>query len=717
MTSAARGQVPAVFFLQKRGRHMQKCGDIGGPEFSSRAFLCPRLFEVTVFGWGLSQQNRYKVSDCGRITDKRDWRRFHVYRLSQGCHAIGDLDMNTIRLADPLSAADSAQPAQLKSAMYMWKRWGVFSNKCLDQLESSLVYYECDVGLESESRPWPVLEIKFELNQDSTCMMLGLFKNLFRLTRRSREMMEHRRALPRINAVLTRIDAALTRTAAPLTRRCRAIIIWDRRGIFSWPDPEPVERVASEDNVGDPQAHGGCGDTFARQESQPLPSWLIISQGSFTFDTWTSRTSAPYLGVTGHYIDAPDDKPHEWSLKCDQLSFMPLEAYHSGENLSKILMRTVDRYEIREKATSILLVPLDNLFHFQAGSTTPKGQVELTDQTNRLPFKKLLPIFAGLALCVVVSGLDSVIVATVIPTISAAFNAGSVVSWVPFAYLLTSTCFLPLHGRFSDIFGRKSALFIAMSLFMVGNLLARFSKTIIQVIVFRGLAGAGGGGLVGMSQIVISDIVSLRERGKYQGIISGVIAIGYCLGPVIGGAFAQKLEWEWCFWVTVPFSFLATCVVAFILPLKPVQGEIRSKLLAVDYVGTLLTLVGCTLFILPLIWGGVTFPWTSPMVLAPLLSAFVVVAIFCLWEWKGARLPIVPMVSYSSRRYPQFFQVALGYGPLHAGLFLIPFLVTQVFSSWGCSGPQHTLTAGEGYEKLSTSPKYAHLQHKGWPSR
>ncbi|KAF7363190.1 MFS drug transporter [Mycena venus] len=331
------------------------------------------------------------------------------------------------------------------------------------------------------------------------------------------------------------------------------------------------------------------------------------------------------------------------------------------------------------------------------GSTTP--QVELTDQTNRLPFNKLLPIFAGLALCVVVSSLDSVIVATVIPTISTSFNAGSVVSWVPSAYLLTSTCFLPLYGRFSDIFGRKSALIIAMSLFMIGNLLAGFSKTIIQVIVFRGLAGAGGGGLVSMSQIVISDIVSLRERGKYQGIISGgmssvvdakfdahgthtVIAIGYCLGPVIGGAFAQKLEWEWCFWVTLPVSFLATCVVAFILPLKPVQGQIRSKLLAVDYVGTLLTLVGCTLFILPLIWGGVTFPWTSPMVLAPLLSAFVVVAIFCLWEWKGAQLPIVP-----SADVYQWFRILLdailpspNFSKLPSGM--TPS--TPVFSSWGC---------------------------------
>ncbi|KAF7358961.1 MFS drug transporter [Mycena sanguinolenta] len=353
------------------------------------------------------------------------------------------------------------------------------------------------------------------------------------------------------------------------------------------------------------------------------------------------------------------------------------------------------------------------------GNATPRDQLELTDQTNRLPFKRLLPIFLGLALCVVVSTLDSVIVATALPTISSAFRAGSTISWVPSAYLLTSTAFQPMYGRFSDIFGRKSALCLAMSLFMVGNLIAGFSKTIVQLIVFRGFAGAGGGGLVSMMQIVVSDIVSLRERGKYQGIIGGVVAIGYAIGPVIGGALAQSVGWRWCVWVTIPVSFLATCVVVFILPLKPVEGDIRRKLLAVDYVGTLLTLAGCTLLMLPLIWvgssflmfttsvtplqGGVIFPWKSSIVLAPLLSGLIVVAIFCLWEWKGARLPIVPMyifkhstvtgvfismfingfVFFSTLYYlPQFFQVALGYDPLHAGLFLIPLLVMQILASW-----------------------------------
>ncbi|KAF7308584.1 MFS drug transporter [Mycena chlorophos] len=338
------------------------------------------------------------------------------------------------------------------------------------------------------------------------------------------------------------------------------------------------------------------------------------------------------------------------------------------------------------------------------GATTPRrAEVELTDQSNRLPFRKLLPVFLGLALCVVVSTLDSVIVATALPTISSAFNAGSVVSWVPSAYLLTSTCFQPLYGRFSDIFGRKSALALAMSLFMAGNLVAGFSKTIVQMIVFRGVAGAGGGGLVSMMQIVVSDLVSLRERGKYQGIIGGVVAIGYAIGPVIGGALAQRVGWKWCFWVTIPVSFVATLVVVFILPLKPVGGEIWPKLRSIDYLGTLLTLAGCTLLILPLIWGGVIFPWKSSIVLAPLCSGFVVVGIFCFWEWKGAKLPIVPMyifkhstvtgvyismfvngfVFFSTLYYlPQFFQVALGYDPLQAGVFLIPLLVIQIAASW-----------------------------------
>ncbi|KAF9072105.1 major facilitator superfamily domain-containing protein [Rhodocollybia butyracea] len=345
----------------------------------------------------------------------------------------------------------------------------------------------------------------------------------------------------------------------------------------------------------------------------------------------------------------------------------------------------------------------EHAYETESKTPSPPSGVQLTDQTNLLPFKQVVTVFMALSLCVVVSALDSVIVATALSTVASAFHAGSIISWVPSAYLMTSTAFQPLYGRFSDIFGRKSAMCIAMSLYMAGNLIAGFSKSIIQIIVFRGVAGAGGGGIIGMMQIIISDIITLRERGKYQGIIGGVVAMGYTVGPVIGGVLAEKVGWKWCFWVTLPVALTATVVVVLVLPLKPVQGDMRKKLLVVDYLGAILTLVACTLIMLPLIWGGITFPWVSAIVLAPLCSGFLVVLIFCLWEWKGARLPIVPMyifkhqtvsgvyismfvngfVFFSSLYYiPQFFQVALGYSPIHAGLFLIPLLIGQMSSSW-----------------------------------
>ncbi|KAL5510892.1 hypothetical protein ACEPAG_4649 [Sanghuangporus baumii] len=344
----------------------------------------------------------------------------------------------------------------------------------------------------------------------------------------------------------------------------------------------------------------------------------------------------------------------------------------------------------------------------ERGAATPethegRAGLRLTDQTNLLPFRKVVSVFAGLAVCVVVSTLDMTLVATALPSISAEFHAGSVSSFIPSAYLLTSTAFQPLYGRFSDIFGRKVALCLSMGVFMLGNLAAGFSRKISEVIVFRGIAGAGGGGIVSMAQIVMSDVVSLRERGKYQGIIGVVVALGYGIGPLIGGALSEKVSWRWCFWVTLPVSLCGIVIVTYILPLKNVEGDIKRKLLAVDYVGTALTLSGCTLLILPLIWGGITFPWHSAIVIATLISGIFLVSLFCLWEWKAAKLPIVPMYIFkhvtvsgvyitmfvngfvfnSSLFYlPQFFQVALGYSPIHAGVFLLPVLVTQTLASF-----------------------------------
>ncbi|KAJ3853512.1 major facilitator superfamily domain-containing protein [Lentinula lateritia] len=351
-----------------------------------------------------------------------------------------------------------------------------------------------------------------------------------------------------------------------------------------------------------------------------------------------------------------------------------------------------------------------------------KSTLELTDQTNLLPVRQVVIVFLALSLCALVTSLDSLIVSTSLPTVSAVFNAGSVSSWVPSAYLLTSTAFQPLYGRLSDIFGRKSTLCLAMTVYFVGNLAAGFSNSIIQLIVCRGIAGAGGG-ISSMLQIMISDIVPLRERGKYVGISAGVIALGYAFGPVIGGVLAEKASWRWCFWVTLPLSVVATIMAMIFAPYKPMSGGIVQKLKIIDYPGIVLTLGGCTLIMLPLIWGGITYPWNSVVVLAPLCCGVFVVVLFCLWEWKVAKLPIVPLhifkhvtvvgvyicmfangfVFFSALYYlPLFFQVVLGYSPTYSGTFLLPVVMSQVVSS---------LTAGLA---VSHTGKYRTVVYTGF---
>ncbi|KAJ4471407.1 MFS general substrate transporter [Lentinula aciculospora] len=343
----------------------------------------------------------------------------------------------------------------------------------------------------------------------------------------------------------------------------------------------------------------------------------------------------------------------------------------------------------------------------EAPTTNVSSQLkepQLTDQTRLLPHRQVLVVLFALSLCNLVTTLDQVVVSASLSTISSAFDAGSVSAWIPAAYLMTSTAFQPLYGRLSDIFGRKAAITLAMGIYIVGNLIAGFSRSVIQLIVFRAIAGVGDGGATTMVQIVISDVISLRDRGKFIGYAGGITAAGYTIGPIIGGALSQHASWRWSFWITLPVALSASIAILYLLPLKPVQGDMRSKLLMIDYVGVFLTLGACTMIMLPLVWGGVTFPWNSAIVLGPLIAGVVAVGMFCVWESKVARLPLVPMyifrhmtvvgvyigmfvngfVFFSLLFYlPQFFQVILGYSPTRAGTYVIPFVISIIFSAIG----------------------------------
>ena len=158
-------------------------------------------------------------------------------------------------------------------------------------------------------------------------------------------------------------------------------------------------------------------------------------------------------------------------------------------------------------------------------------------------------IMLALCLAVFLAALDSVVITVALPTIARELGASDAgYAWIGSAYLLTVAALIPFWGKVSDIFGRKPTLIIANAIFMIGSLIAALSRNLTMLIAGRAVQGLGGGGLITLVNICIGDLFSPRERGMYLGIIGGIWAFASSIGPVLGGAFTQRVSWRWCFW-------------------------------------------------------------------------------------------------------------------------------------------------------------------------
>lgn len=225
------------------------------------------------------------------------------------------------------------------------------------------------------------------------------------------------------------------------------------------------------------------------------------------------------------------------------------------------------------------------------------GPDQLDDQTQRLPFPRLMAAYLCLCLCYFISYLDMNAVTTSLPTISDALHAGPGITWVGTACLLGQTSCQPLYGRISDIIGRKPILLFSVGCIVVGDILCGFAQTPIWLYTSRAVTGIGGGGISSLVAIIVSDLVSLRSRGKYQGIISLAIGTGAASGPFVAGSLIQTGAggWRWVFWVP---SIAAACcygLLVFLLPLKPVSGNWREKVGKIDWLGVVVSVAGIVL--------------------------------------------------------------------------------------------------------------------------
>ncbi|KAI3030180.1 transcriptional regulator family: Fungal Specific TF [Aspergillus niger] len=342
--------------------------------------------------------------------------------------------------------------------------------------------------------------------------------------------------------------------------------------------------------------------------------------------------------------------------------------------------------------------------HMQGRHSVTKGTgKELQTQTNLLPMKQLLVVFSGLSVAMLCSMLNQTIVATALPTLGAVFNQADIVSWVGTAYLLTCTACQPLYGRLTDIFGRKVILLGSLFLFLIGSVISGVSRGMTMLIIARAVAGIGGGGIVTVVSIVVSDVVSLQDRGKYQGIIGIVVAAGTALGPLIGGLFTEKISWRWCFYISVPLSGVAMVVVAFALPLRKVEGHALEKIKQIDGWGCLISFSASIAILLPISWAGTQYSWTSAAVIAPLLLGVALIGVFLFVEFKVARLPLIPLHMFKNSHVsiciltsfltgfmtfvnlyylPQFYQVARGDSALRSGILILPLILSQIVTSF-----------------------------------
>ncbi|CAG8575988.1 10983_t:CDS:2, partial [Ambispora leptoticha] len=315
---------------------------------------------------------------------------------------------------------------------------------------------------------------------------------------------------------------------------------------------------------------------------------------------------------------------------------------------------------------------------------------------------ELFWVMAGLGFGVFLSALDQTIVATALPRIASDFNALNQISWVGTAYLLTTTAFQPTYGKISDIFGRKATFLFAIGVFELGSLLCAVAQNITSMIIFRAIAGMGGGGILSLVMIVISDIVPLEDRGKYQGLIGAVFGVASLVGPLLGGAFTDHVTWRWCFFINLPFGVITAGTVIKYLNLQKPKGSLLSKLKRLDWWGTLVVIAATIALLLPLNWGGDKYAWSSPVIIVLLIVGTLLFVLFGYVEGWLAIEPVAPgrlfkdrallacfsvnffqgMAFFSLVYYiPLYFQVVKGESATISGLELLPFILGVVIAS------------------------------------
>ncbi|KAK9461980.1 major facilitator superfamily domain-containing protein [Lipomyces oligophaga] len=320
------------------------------------------------------------------------------------------------------------------------------------------------------------------------------------------------------------------------------------------------------------------------------------------------------------------------------------------------------------------------------------------------PFRSLILVFVTIYVGMFLGSLDGTIVATLLSRIASDFNELRSVSWIATSYLIAEAAVQPLYGKFSDIFGRKPLIIVSYIFFAIGAVICGIAPSLWFLVFGRVISGIGGGGLMTLTAVTLSDLVSLRQRGILQGIGNMVYMLGAAFGGIVGGILAETVGWRWTFLMQGPIAVLSIVAIHYSLHL-PQKTQDSNLLGRIDFLGSSTLLIGLVMFLYSVSVGGSYFPWSSAVVVMPLTGSVIVLSIFVYIELFVAVEPVLPLSllrvrSVLGATLTGFFMTMVYFGHLFylaiymqsvrnksattSGSSLIPMFIGNTFGSLGC---------------------------------
>ncbi|MEU6055968.1 MDR family MFS transporter [Streptomyces xanthochromogenes] len=316
----------------------------------------------------------------------------------------------------------------------------------------------------------------------------------------------------------------------------------------------------------------------------------------------------------------------------------------------------------------------------------------MTTSEVKPPVRQLYWILAALMTAMVLAMLDGLIVGTAMPTIVADLGGLDHLSWVVTAYTLTTAASTPIWGKLGDMYGRKGIFLTSIVIFLAGSALAGMSQTMAQLIALRALQGLGGGGLMVGALATIGDLIPMRERGRYQGMLATVMGVSMVAGPLVGGVITDHLGWRWAFYINVPIGIVVLIALALVLKLPKKRAKAR-----IDYLGAALLTVSISSLVLLSTWGGTRYAWASAPVVGLAALGALALAAFVAAERRAAE-PVIPLRVFRSSNFslitgvgffagfvmfgamtylPVFQQSVQGASATDSGLLLLPVVIAM----------------------------------------